>query len=121
MSICGEDRSRKPSPQPGEKGAKFLPPFPPQGRSLSRCVTKIRELATGARNHAKIHVIVNKSVSRISRHEREKTRGRKMKDSLAILLKTNGGKMSDFASLAMLMKTNDLFLFSGDSDEKKGC
>jgi len=51
----------------------------------------------------------------------KKTRGRKMKDSLAMLMKTNGGKMSAFASLAMLMKTNGLFLLSGDSDEKKGC
>jgi len=43
-----------------------------------------------------------------------------MKDSLAMLLKTNGGKMSVFVSLAMLMKTNGLFLISRDIDEKKG-
>jgi hypothetical protein len=44
-----------------------------------------------------------------------------MKDSLAMLMKTNGGKMSAFVSLAMLMKTNGLFFLSGDRDEKKGC
>jgi len=36
---------------------------------------------------------------------REKTRGVKMKDSLAMLLKTNVEKMSIFSPLAMLMKT----------------
>jgi hypothetical protein len=42
-----------------------------------------------------------------------------MKDSLAMLLKTNGDKVSVFRSLAMLMKTHDLKLVSGDVDEKK--
>jgi len=42
-----------------------------------------------------------------------------MKDSLAMLLKTNGEKMSVFRSLAMLMKNNDLKLSSRDVDEKK--
>jgi len=41
-----------------------------------------------------------------------------MKDSLAMLLKTNGGKMSVFSSLAMLMKIQGLFLLSRDVDEK---
>ena len=50
----------------------------------------------------------------------KKLRGEKMKDSLAMLLKINGGKMSDFWPLAMLMKTNDLFSLSRDIDEKKG-
>jgi hypothetical protein len=44
-----------------------------------------------------------------------------MKDSLAMLLKTNGGKMSENSSLAMLMKTQDLKVVSGDVDEKKRC
>jgi hypothetical protein len=42
-----------------------------------------------------------------------------MKDSLAILLKTNGVKMSVFASLAMLLKKQGLFKLSRDVDEKK--
>jgi len=48
-------------------------------------------------------------------------KGAKMKDSLAMLLKTNGGKMSDFEPLAMLMRIKGLFLFSRDIDENKGC
>jgi hypothetical protein len=48
----------------------------------------------------------------------QKTRGGKMKDSLAMLLKTNGGKMSGFSSLAMLMKKQDLSKRSRDVDEK---
>ena len=69
MSTCGESCSIKQSPQPSEKGAKSLPPFPAQGRSLSRCVTKIRELVVRSSNHNKIYVIVNKPVSRFTRGE----------------------------------------------------
>jgi hypothetical protein len=43
-----------------------------------------------------------------------------MQDSFAMLLKTNGGKMSVFASLAMLLKKHRLFLVSRDVYEKKG-
>jgi hypothetical protein len=50
---------------------------------------------------------------------RRKTRGEKMKDSQAMLLKTNHGKMSVFRLLAMLVKTNELKSFSGDVNEKK--
>jgi hypothetical protein len=42
-----------------------------------------------------------------------------MKASLAMLLKTNVGKMSDNRSLAMFMKPNELKSLSGDVDEKK--
>ena len=42
------------------------------------------------------------SMNRVS--HREKTRGVKMKDSLAMLLKTNIEKMSVYGPLAMLMK-----------------
>ena len=49
-----------------------------------------------------------------------KTRGENMKDSLAMLLKTNGEKMSFYGSLAMLMKINQLKSFSRDIDETKG-
>jgi hypothetical protein len=42
-----------------------------------------------------------------------------MKDSLAMLMKTHGEKMSDNRSLAMLMIINELKSFSGDVDEKK--
>jgi hypothetical protein len=41
-----------------------------------------------------------------------------MKASLAMLLKTNVGKMSDNRSLAMLMKPHELKSLSGDVDEK---
>jgi len=41
-----------------------------------------------------------------------------MKDSLAMLMKTNGEKMSEYRSLAMLMKTGKLFYVSRDVDEK---
>jgi len=43
-----------------------------------------------------------------------------MKDSLAMLLKTHGEKMSENRPLAMLMKQNDSKSLSGDVDEKKG-
>jgi hypothetical protein len=42
-----------------------------------------------------------------------------MQHRLAMLLKTNGGKMSDNRSLAMLMKTNELKVVSRDVDENK--
>jgi hypothetical protein len=34
-----------------------------------------------------------------------------MKESLAMLLKTNGGKMFDFVPVRMLMKTKELYLY----------
>jgi len=43
-----------------------------------------------------------------------------MKESLAMLLKTHGEKMSENSPLAMLMKTNRLKPLSGDVDENKG-
>jgi hypothetical protein len=43
-----------------------------------------------------------------------------MKDSLAMLLKTNVEKMSENRLLAMLMKPNELKSVSGDVDESKG-
>jgi len=43
-----------------------------------------------------------------------------MKESLAMLLKTHGEKMTENRSLAMLMKPNRLKSLSGDVDEKKG-
>ena len=49
----------------------------------------------------------------------EKTRGGKMKVSLAMLLKTHVEKMSENRSLAMLMKPNELKLLSGDVHENK--
>jgi len=49
----------------------------------------------------------------------KKSGGEIMKDSLAMLLKTNGGKMSAFASLAMLLKRQWVISVSRDVDEKK--
>ena len=48
----------------------------------------------------------------------EKKRGKNMKDSLAMSLKTNGGKMSIYSSLAMLMKIKHVRVASRDVDEK---
>jgi hypothetical protein len=42
-----------------------------------------------------------------------------MKDSLAMLLKTNVEKMPENGPLAMLMKTDELKSLSGDVNEKK--
>jgi hypothetical protein len=66
MSICSQGRAIKQSPQTSEKAAKSHPPFPAQGRSLSRYVTKIRELDVRPSNHGKIYVTVNKPVSRFT-------------------------------------------------------
>jgi ABC-type enterochelin transport system substrate-binding protein len=58
--------------------------------------------------HQEIQVVENATVSLHYGGSREKARGEEMKDSLAMLLKTNGGKMSLFGSLAILMKINEL-------------
>jgi hypothetical protein len=50
----------------------------------------------------------------------KKRGGEKMKESLAMLLKTHGEKMTENRPLAMLMKTNGLKSLSGDVDENKG-
>jgi hypothetical protein len=42
-----------------------------------------------------------------------------MKDSLAMLLKTNGGKMSIYRSLAMLMKRHKIHTLSRDRYDNK--
>ena len=68
---------------------------------------------------SKMHVTESKAVSSYQAPHDEKTRGEKMKDSLAMLLKTNGGKMSVYRPLAMLMKTKDVHVVSRDIDEKK--
>jgi hypothetical protein len=77
---------------------------PARSSFLSRCYTKIRELALKSQNLQKLYLLVNNSVSRFSITRLKRTRGGKMKDSLAMLLKTKGGKMSVFPSLAMLLK-----------------
>ena len=73
---------------------------------LSRCTRKIKGLGVGRQYLAKSYVIVNTRVNPFVVKRQRKTRGENMKDSLAMLLKTNGGKMSVLASLAMLMKTH---------------
>jgi hypothetical protein len=42
-----------------------------------------------------------------------------MQDSLAMLLKTNGEKMSEYRPLAMLIKRMELYSFSRDVHERK--
>ena len=76
---------------------------------LSRCIRKVKRLAVRRQNLAKFYVIVNNGVNPFVARRQLKTRGGKMQDSLAMLLKTNGGKMSVFASLAMLLKKQGLF------------
>ena len=49
-----------------------------------------------------------------------KKRGAKMQDSLAMLLKTHGEKMSLFYPTTILMKTSELKSLSRDVDKKKG-
>ena len=82
---------------------RFLNPVSREG-FLSRCYRKIRELALKSQKPKKFYLIVNKAVNRFLIARSRKMRGEKMKDSLAMLLKTNGGKMSVLASLAMLLK-----------------
>ena len=43
-----------------------------------------------------------------------------MQESLAMLLKTHGEKLSVYRSLAILMKEKELKPLSGDVDEKTG-
>ena len=88
---------------------------------LSRCCTKIRRLPLKNPNPKKFYLIVNNILNRFSVARPRKTRGEKMKDSLAMLLKTNGGKMSLLASLAMLLKKQLVIFVSRDVDENKGC
>jgi hypothetical protein len=49
-----------------------------------------------------------------------KKRGGKMQDSLAMLLKTHGEKMSLFCPTTILMKTNELKYISRDIVENTG-
>jgi hypothetical protein len=72
MSICRKDPSMKQTPHPAKKGARFLLLFLAQGRSLSRYVTKIRQLAVNAKSHNETHVIANKAVSQLAWQERGK-------------------------------------------------
>jgi hypothetical protein len=58
--------------------------------------------------HRKIQTIEKKQVNHFGGGRLQKTRGRKMKDSQAMLLKTNGSKMSEIGLFAMLMKINGL-------------
>ena len=73
-----------------------------------------------SQSRSKLYLIQFKRVSLNIGSPREKTRGEKMKDSLAMLLKTHGDKMSENYPLAMLMKQSELKSLSGDVDQKKG-
>jgi len=72
-----------------------------------------------SQNFQKPYLIHVKRVSQNCMSWGEKTRGEKMKDSLAMLLKTSIEKMSVCTSLAMLMKKNELKWLSRDVYEKK--
>jgi len=64
-----------------------------------------------------MYVIEIKKVNLSCPGQGEKTRGEKMKDSLAMLLKTHAEKMSIYGLLAMLMKISQLHHVSGDVDD----
>ena len=72
-------------------------------------------------NIPKFYVIENKIVSNSERPDDEPARGEKMKDSLAMLLKTRGDKISENRSLAMLMIIKAIRQVSRDIDEKTSC
>jgi len=89
---------------------------------MSRSLAMFRKrkgLAINSQNLEKIYVIEKKVVSLFRGAVQRKTRGGKMKVSLAMLLKTHGEKMSENRSLTMLMKKSQLKHPSGDVDEKK--
>jgi len=65
---------------------------------------KQKGLTMNCENPAKIYVIEIKIVSSFPWRGLQKTRGDKMKVSLAMLLKTNVEKMSVYQPLAMLME-----------------
>jgi hypothetical protein len=68
------------------------------------CISKQKGLVINSENLAKMYIIKNKALSRILVAGRRRTRGEKMKVSSIMLLKTNGGKMSESILSIMLMK-----------------
>jgi hypothetical protein len=68
------------------------------------CTSKQKGLVINSENLAKIYIIENKTLSQILVAGRRKNAGGKMKVSSIILLKTNGGKMSESSLSIMLMK-----------------
>ena len=82
---------------------------------------KQNDLAMSNENIPKFYVIENKIVSNSERPDDEPARGEKMKDSLAMLLKTRGDKISENRSLAMLMIIKAIRQVSRDIDEKTSC
>jgi hypothetical protein len=81
----------------------------PAEKTAALAIYKKRNgLAIKGENLAKIHIFENKPVSSLQVTGSRKTRGEKMKDSLAMLLKTNVEKMSVYCLLAILFKTNEL-------------
>jgi hypothetical protein len=80
---------------------------------------KINWLAVEYQNSSKFYLVELKRVNLNYVSRDEKTRGGEMKESLAMLLKTNGEKMSILRSLAMSMKTSQLKSLSRDVNEKK--
>ena len=81
---------------------------------------KKKGLTINGENLVKTYVAENKIVSSFLIGAWQKTRGEKMKDSLAMLLKTNGEKMSVFRLTTMFMKTGILFYVYHDVDENRG-
>jgi hypothetical protein len=78
-------------------------------------------LSVMSRDLLKFYLIQIKIVIVRGRNRGQRNAGGKMKDSLAMLLKTNGEKMTENTSLAMLMKAHELKLLSGDVIENRSC
>ena len=107
-------------PVPGPAVSKLpnaTSPHPVRGSCLSRCYTKVKGLAVNGQDLKKMYLVANRVVNRFLIVRSRKTRGEKMQDSLAMLLKTNGGKMSVYGLLAMLMKICELYVLSRDVEE----
>jgi hypothetical protein len=83
----------------------------PKCRAFPLCVRNKRELAINGEDLEKIYLIEIKTVSLFFVAGCEKTRGRKMKVTSIMLLKTNGGKMSEI-DLSIILLKNKLVIVS---------
>jgi hypothetical protein len=78
----------------------------PDRRVFPLCISKQKRLAFKDENRRKSYLIEIRRVISFMAGGREKNAGGKMKVSSIMLLKTNGGKMSEIDLSIMLMKTN---------------
>ena len=76
----------------------------PDRLAFPLCTSKQKGLAMKNGNLARCYIVENKIVISLLIAGSEKTRGEKMKVSSIMLLKTNGGKMSEIGLSIMFMK-----------------